>query len=507
MNRSLVPRALLLLLACTLAGALDLSAGEIRPPAVAGAFYPGDSLELSRMVSWMIVHSKLSYPRVKPTGLISPHAGYIYSGRVAAAGYKQLKGYKYSTVVVIAPSHHEYFEHSAVYCRGGYRTPLGTVEVDTLLADRIVQADGDLVRCSSRGHRRKGLGMGEHSLEVQLPFLQHVLGDFRVVPIVMGQQQIKLCRTLADAVASAVGNREDVLLVASSDLSHFHNYEEANRLDAKLASFVEDFNYEGLSTALAKGEVEACGGGPILAVMMACRKLGADKVRILFQANSGDVTNEKNRVVGYLSAMLYKSDKLEDTGNQASNAGGPMGLTTEEKKYLLQLARQTIMKVVNGEKAPEPRTDTPVLAEKRGAFVTIKKRGELRGCIGCIYAEKPLAETVRDMAIAASQRDPRFDPVTVDELDELEIEISVLSPIYEVTDIDSIQVGRDGLIIRRGPYQGLLLPQVATEYGWDRETFLSQTCRKAGLPPDAWKMKGTEISSFRAEVFKEEKER
>lgn len=480
-------------------------AEDIRQPAVAGTFYPGDSLKLARMVTEMLTHSKLVTPRVKPTGMISPHAGYNYSGPVAASGYKQLKGYKYSTVVVIAPSHREYFNHAAVYCKGGYRTPLGTVEVDSELAGRIVNsAGGELVKCSERGHSHNFMQMGEHSLEVQLPFLQLVLGNFKLVPIVMGDQNAACCKALARALVEAVGGRDDVLLVASSDLSHFHNYDEANRIDGKLISYVERYNYRGLSSALGRGEVEACGGAPIMAVMEACEKLGAGEARIVVYANSGDITTERSRVVGYLSALFYKSDLLEKEAEHSSNSGGPMGLSEKEKEYMLNLARQSIVNAVLGRQAPVPEMITPVLEENRGAFVTIKKRGELRGCIGYILAVKPLAETICEMAQAAALRDPRFSPVTEDELDELELEISVLTPIQEVKDINSIEVGKDGLIIRRGNFQGLLLPQVATEYGWDRETFLAQTCQKAGLPPDAWKLEDTEISSFRAEVFGEE---
>ncbi len=480
-------------------------AEDIRQPAVAGAFYPGDSLKLARIVTQMLTHSKVVTPRVKPTGMISPHAGYSYSGPVAAFGYKQLKGYKYSTVVVIAPSHREYFNHAAVYCRGGYRTPLGTVEVDSELAGRIVNsAGGELVKCSQRGHSHDIMQMGEHSLEVQLPFLQLVLGNFKLVPIVMGDQNAALCEALARALAETVGGRDDVLLVASSDLSHFHGYDEANRIDGKLISYVEKYNYRGLGAALGRGEVEACGGAPIMAVMKACEKLGAGKVRIVGYANSGDIAGERNRVVGYLSALFYKSDLLEKEAEHSSNSGGPMGLSEKEKEYLLKLARQSIVNAVLGRQAPVPEMSTPILAENRGAFVTIKKRGELRGCIGYILAVKPLTETICEMAQAAALRDPRFSPVTEDELDELELEISVLTPIQEVKDVNSIEVGKDGLIIRRGNLQGLLLPQVASEYGWDRETFLAQTCRKAGLPLDAWKLEDTEISAFRAEVFGEE---
>lgn len=180
-----------------------------------------------------------------------------------------------------------------------------------------------------------------------------------------------------------------------------------------------------------------------------------------------------------------------------------MILTAEDKKSLLDIARTTITKAVNHEPVPESDPVSGATAECCGAFVTIKRCGKLRGCIGLIESARPLVETVSEMAAAAALRDPRFDPVTPGEVDELEIEISVMSPVSVVKDIDEIAVGRDGLIVRRGGLQGLLLPQVATEYGWDRETFLAHTCRKAGLPPDAWKQEGTEIRFFSADVFGE----
>lgn len=498
------PEILVLLLIVPFACNAEKSPEGIRPPAVAGMFYPGDSLELARTVNWLVERQSFSEPRVKSRGLICPHAGYRYSGAVAAAGYKQLAGYDYSTVVVISPSHREPFMFSSVYCKGGYRTPLGILEVDTELAERIVASADRSVQCSDQGHRQEGLSFAEHALEVQLPFLQMVLGfQVKIVPIVMGRQEPTACASLARALTSAVGERDDVLLVASTDLSHFHGYDQANQIDSRLISYVQSYDPQGLLRALGDGEVEACGGGPMAAVMMACEKLGATGVRILSRANSGDVTGEKDRVVGYLSAMLYRSDRLEEAGTQSSKPGEQMELTDQEKKYLLKLARDVINYSVAGGEQPSAEAITPTLAEHRGAFVTIKKAGSLRGCIGYIEAIKPLVETVSEMATAAALRDHRFPPVSAEELDQLELEISVLSPIYKITDPSEIQVGRHGLIVRRGAYQGLLLPQVPTEYGWDRETFLSQTCRKAGLPPDAWKMEGTEISAFTAEVFDE----
>lgn len=180
-----------------------------------------------------------------------------------------------------------------------------------------------------------------------------------------------------------------------------------------------------------------------------------------------------------------------------------MLLSAEDKRFLLRVARETVTRVVGDKQPLDYEPPSEVTAQHRGAFVTLKKRGQLRGCIGLLEGLRPLAKTVRDMAVSAAIHDHRFNPVSEDELDELEIEISAMSPIGPVDDATEIRVGHHGLIIRCGGRQGLLLPQVPVEYGWDRETFLEQTCRKAGLPPDAWKMEGTEICSFSAEVFGE----
>lgn len=180
------------------------------------------------------------------------------------------------------------------------------------------------------------------------------------------------------------------------------------------------------------------------------------------------------------------------------------GLTAEERKYLLALARQTISQALAGQHPLPPEPPPGPLREKRGAFVTLHDRsGQLRGCIGYVEAIKPLADSVREMALAAAFRDPRFYPVQADELPNLVIEISVMAPLRRISEPKEIEIGRHGLVIKRGGFSGLLLPQVAGEYGWSREEFLAQTCRKAGLPPDAWKQKDAEIHIFGAEVFGE----
>jgi AmmeMemoRadiSam system protein A len=209
--------------------------------------------------------------------------------------------------------------------------------------------------------------------------------------------------------------------------------------------------------------------------------------------NSGDVTGRKNAgnyVVGYMAAVLYQASEKSSTG-----------LTEEEKHFLHRIARRAIEDGVRGKPVPDLTVESRALMEKMGAFVTLKKRGQLRGCIGHIIGNKPLYKIVGEMAVAAAFNDPRFNPVTQAELSDLEIEISVLTPLRRIKHVDEIEVGKHGILMRKGFYSGLLLPQVATENGWDRKTFLEYTCLKAGLPKDAWKDKETIIYVFSAEVF------
>ncbi len=487
--------------------AAELNPEDIRQPAVAGSWYSDDPVELRRELEGYLSQAE-TYPLGDIIGLASPHAGYVYSGPVAAYAYKQLEGRRYDVVVVVAPSHVEAFPFSAVYGRGGYATPFGVLPVDVELAQAIA-AGGDLVRISDRGHRQEGYSRQEHSLEIQLPFLQLMLGDFKLVPIVMGDQSPEAVHQLASAIAAAVKGKR-VLLVASSDLSHYRSYEEAKRIDAGLLKRVGEYDYNGLLEDLQRGVVEACGGGPICAVMEAAQKLGAGKAKVLKYASSGDVPiGDKRQVVGYMAAAFYREAGNPGKGGDERESshlsrGDAKPLSLEDKRTLMHIARTTVEHVVRGEPVPEFEVTSPDLLEKRGAFVTLTKNGQLRGCIGYIIGIKPLYQTVREVAEAAALRDPRFPPVTPAELDDLEYEISALSVPRPIENIDEIQVGVHGIIIRKDYRQGLLLPQVATEYGWDRETFLEHTCTKAGLPTSAWKDPDTEIEIFSAEVFSED---
>jgi AmmeMemoRadiSam system protein B len=272
----------------------------LREPAVAGAFYPGNERALSSQVDDLLSKASDVPMKGRPTALISPHAGYVYSGGVAAWAYRQLKGKRFDAVVLIGPCHRAFMWESSVYSKGGFKTPLGVVEIDTALAEEIMSKTSKIV-FEPRAHQ------GEHSLEVQLPFLQRTIKDFKIVPIVMGAQSKGYCDELSRAVAEAVRGKS-VLLIASTDLSHYHPYDVAVKLDEILIRSVEAYDPERLSEDLEAGRCEACGGGPTVATLMASRALGADGVKVLKYANSGDVSGDKSRVVGYMSGVVYKEE-------------------------------------------------------------------------------------------------------------------------------------------------------------------------------------------------------
>ncbi|MBN1294033.1 MAG: AmmeMemoRadiSam system protein B [Candidatus Latescibacteria bacterium] len=478
---------------------MDSSNKDIRRAAYAGEWYSNDPVILRNTLSQYLENAKIGQGLGKIIGLISPHAGYMYSGPVAAYAYKQVQGKSYDSIVVIAPNHGDsHLGYSSVYTHGAYQTPLGVIPVDGKTAQAIVDyASSDDVRASDRGHEAPFGVRPEHSLELQLPFLQMVTSNFKLVPIVMGSHNKASCTALAQAIVSAVKGK-NTLIVASTDLSHFHDSKTAKKLDSAVQQYVESYDPGGLLDGLASGKCEACGGSPIAVAMMACRELGATKASVLNMATSGDISGDHTSVVGYMAAALCITENSEEK----HKVGVDLGLTDSEKEILRNVVKKTLESVVNGGAIPKFGDRSGKLGEDWGAFVTLTKQGNLRGCIGHIVGTQPLILTVAQMARAAALEDSRFPKVTPGELPDIDFEISVLTPIKEIRDINEIQVGRDGIIITRGYNRGLLLPQVATDYGWDRETFLAHTCRKAGLPANAWKQEGTTIEMFSAEVFK-----
>jgi len=467
-------------------------------------WYPSTAARLGQMVDKYLANVKKTPVDGEVVALIVPHAGYAFSGQVAAYAYKQIEGMKFDTVVLVGPSHKYSFPGASVYESGVYRNPLGDVEVDSETAKLLLDSS-KAIEFQPRIH------IPEHSLENQIPFLQRTLSNFKIVPVLMWDHGKQNCDMLSTALANALKGK-NVLLIASTDMSHFLSYNEAAKVDKAMISAIETAEPdvirkrmdEYLSRSTRQKSYAPCGIGAVLVVVDAARKLGADSVKVLKYANSGDVPviGDKDRVVGYMAAMLSKSGG-SGQGNTDEALDTP--LNEEQQAILLKLARESIETNLETGKRKKLETTDERMKVKQGAFVTLRKRGTLRGCIGYIEPIESLCDAVADMAVSAATQDPRFPKVSMDEMKDINIEISVLSIPRRVESADEIELGKHGVIVQRGGRRGVFLPQVATETGWDKETFLEHLCYgKAGLPKDAWKDKGTDLIIFTAQLFEEE---
>jgi AmmeMemoRadiSam system protein B/AmmeMemoRadiSam system protein A len=469
----------------------------VRKPVVAGAFYPADSSELSSTIEWYLKQANVEV-KEEILGVVSPHAGYPYSGQTAAFVYSALKDEKKELVILLGPSHRYYVKGFSICDKGKWETPLGAVSIDEDFASKL-KSHSELIINEPQAHSE------EHSLEVQLPFLQKTLKDFKIVPIVFNIEEPSTLGILVDALTAELKNRKNWVIVASSDLYHGGNYNTARNVTDKVDEYIKKLDYEGLLEYDGKmrnsGACAACGCSAIAVLLRVMKNLGVTEAELLESTTSGDVTGEKSGyVVGY-GAWVFVKNEAKGTESEKDESAFGFNLTSKDKQKLLSIARETVSQYVKNKKVPEFTVESEVLKKKCGAFVTLKKHGDLRGCIGLIVAEKPLYLVVRDMAIAAATQDPRFPALASSEINDIEIEISVLTPMQKVNSADEIEVGRDGLMIRRGYMSGLLLPQVPVEQGWDKKTFLEHTCYKAGLPADAWK--SSELWKFQAIVFGE----
>lgn len=485
--------SLLIISVITLCG-ISLQA-TVRPPAVAGSFYPADPIQLTSLV-----HKHLAEAGPAETidgeliALIVPHAGLVYSGPIAAYSYKLLGQAQPKTVILCGPSHRYPFRGLSVYGPAvEWLTPLGTVPCNDHVCQQLMGYDRRIGAIAA-AHQQ------EHCLEVQLPYLQTVLSNFTIVPLLMGQPDHETVALLGDALKSLESDSKTVL-IAASDWQHYHSAKEGWPLDSIGIECVQALDADRLENMLGVDKTEACGGGSVAAVMRAAVARGANRVKILKYGDSGDLTGDKSSVVGYLAAAIYKSTPAAPQESKSSEKSD-MYPAAADRTTLLKIARQSIDAHLSGK--PLPRFEvSDTLKSNGGAFVTLTKSGQLRGCIGYTEAFKPLWQCVSECAISAAVNDPRFPPVQLTELAGLHVEISVLTPLQRIKSFDEIKIGRDGLMISLGGRRGLLLPQVATDYGWTRDEFLQHTCQKAGLPFDAYKSPDAVIQKFQAVVFGE----
>ncbi|MGI6393455.1 MAG: AmmeMemoRadiSam system radical SAM enzyme [bacterium] len=474
----------------------------VRKPAVAGMWYPDNKSELTKMLQEI---DKKPCPEFKQTGkkiagLIAPHAGFVYSGATAACGFKQLKNQNYERVVILGSSHRYRADLIAVFDGTESETPLGNLKIDTDFTKLLLASDPAIQHVAQIDEK-------EHSLEAMFPFIKFYLGSPEIVLVLTSTEDEKTLEKAGVTIANLIkADSKNTLVVASTDMSHYHPYDEAVKIDKFTISVVESGDYAKLKKFVQSKKCELCGHDSLISFFTAMKELKAGKGRLTKYENSGDAVprSKSEGVVGYMSMVFELNEKIENKKDKKEEK--TMGYYNEkERKYLLELARNSISYTLKNKKqlTPEKPTEKKLL-EERAVFVTLRIDGELRGCIGSMIATQPLYLAVAGSAHSAAFSDPRFAPLSEEELKQIHIEISVLTPMEKVASWKELKVGTDGVYIKRGYRSGVFLPQVATETGWDLETFLSNLCsHKAGLPADCYKDPDTEIYKYQVELFEE----
>jgi hypothetical protein len=443
---------------------MSMNEPATRPAAVAGMFYPASTAELGRQVDELLAAAAGREREPAPKALIAPHAGYVYSGPIAASAYAQLRARRgrIRRVVLLGPAHRVPVRGLALPGVERFATPLGEVGID---AEAVASLrDLPQVVASPRAHA------AEHSLEVHLPFLQRVLGEFSLLPLVVGE-------ATAEEVAEVLGRLwggDETLIVVSSDLSHYLPYDTARRIDRDTVDHL-------LSLDVELDHERACGATPISGLLLAARRRGLE-AELLDLRNSGDTAGDRRRVVGYAAIAFRPSAAGTVAGTEGDEAA-------DKGRVLLAHARSAIAETLRLD--PHPAPQRAFLQRPGASFVTLRSFGNLRGCIGSLQARRPLGADVRANAVAAAFSDPRFAPLRAAEYDEIDVEVSVLSaasplPVASEYDLHTqLRAGVDGLILELGNRCSTFLPQVWEALPGARE-FVDELKRKAGLPRDFW---------------------
>jgi len=465
-----------------------------RKPTAAGSFYSADEKKLRDDLASMFAHA-VPKKTNNVRAIIVPHAGYVFSGTIAASGYKQIeKDAYFENIFIIASSHHSAANLVSTYNSGNYRTPMGISTVNTELTTKLIN-ETDFIRYLPEADAP------EHSVEVQLPFIKYWLNEScKIVPFIICTWNVDVITNFSKVLEPYFNEKN--LFVISSDFSHYPAYQDAISVDKETVGAILTNSRTNLLNILLKHnhcgishlETDLCGWTSVLTLL----NITEGKRNISFQqidyANSGDSRyGDKMSVVGY-SAIAISEEKTE------------LGIIFSEKeqKTLLAIAREAIWSVLHPKEKLTVVADdfTDTLMTLCGAFVTLTKNGELRGCVGRFGTSQPLFEVVVEMAYAAAFEDNRFTPVTADELDELHIEISVLTPLQKIASVDEIVLGKHGIYIKKGMASGTFLPQVATETKWTLEEFLGHCARdKAGLGWGGWK--DADLFTYEAIIIRE----
>ncbi len=432
---------------------------SIRPPAVAGSFYPQNTSQLNELLEGFLTNTNVDIE--PPKAIIAPHAGYIYSGQVAANIYKNIAKSKdqITRVVLLGPAHRVYVEGIALPSNTHFATPLGNVPIDTGVVEELKHHS--YVQFSDAAHEQ------EHSLEVHVPFLQKVLNDFTLIPLLVGNADPDQVATILNELWG--GN--ETLIVISSDLSHFLNYETACETDSNTTRLIENFDYESI------GSSQACGCMPMRGLLKYAHEKNMS-IQTLDLRNSGDTAGTKERVVGYGAYALFDGQILNDN----------------DKATVFEVINKSIQQGLdNGLNSgnaytPETANQSAQLQKKYAVFITLKLNGQLRGCIGTTEATMPLINAVAHYAYAAAFSDPRFKPLSVDEYKNVEISLSILTPATpfpfkdEQDLVEQLRQNIDGLIIAKNNARATFLPAVWESIN-NKQQFLNELKRKAGIKP------------------------
>ena len=473
---------------------------NVRKPAVAGTFYPASAKEINAMTGpWL--HPVADGPA--PQAVIVPHAGYVFSGEVAASAFNKIpRGHAYKRIFLLGPSHRVGFNAASVQTQYSLtETPLGRVPIDIEVGKELVSKGDGAFTYRADAHDR------EHCLEVQLPFLQALYEEVPpIVPIVIGSQHLDVLEKIADVLSPYFN--EDNLFIISSDFSHYPSYEDACKSDRHMAEAITTGGLEEFLDALRqvgkmnfKGEDTAACGANAIAVLLSiidAQGPGYFSAEHVMYRNSGDsVYGEKDRVVGYNSIVFTRREKAASAPEDHL-----FNFSKEEKAVMVATARQAIYSALRLDYDGDASPVGILMESGYGVFVTLHMNGNLRGCIGRFTSDDTLAETIREMAQSAAFHDPRFPSLSRGEAPRIDIEVSVLSPLKKIESIDEFKLGRDGIYIIKGRNHGTFLPQVAEETGWNTEQFLGHCARdKAGIGWDGWK--DAELYTYQTEVVKE----
>ncbi|MFA6136531.1 MAG: AmmeMemoRadiSam system protein B [Sulfurimonas sp.] len=458
-----------------------------RPAAVAGSFYSSNKEELSASIISALQNSN-SFPKENINALIVPHAGYIFSGDVAAEAYATLHR-TYKNIFILGSSHSMNFDAASIYSAGNYTTPLGEIKVNQTIVSELTNGS-KYFGFNPEAHKK------EHTIEVQLPFLQTIYGDeLKIVPIIIATSNLKTIQEIAKRLKPYFNDEN--LFIISSDLSHYPSYSDANTIDKQTLDSIESGSAKEFVKTVAKNEesniaqlqTSACGWSSIMTLLYLTQNAHY-KYELLKYKNSGDTSfGEKKRVVGYSALRVFKQNS-------------DFFLNETEKKELREIAKLSLYEAtINNKKVSIDESRLPSkFKEPLGAFVTLYKNGRLRGCIGTFEPDEPLYKVVMNMAVASAKFDSRFQEVTPDELKDIEIEISVLTPRKKINSLNEIVLGKHGIYIQKGAKNGTFLPHVASQMKWSVKEFVGNCAKeKVGISSDGYK--DAEIYTFEAIVF------